>query len=188
MAQREFVFDQQLLMSQGTAADADLLPLLLACIPGSLNAYKAAPANDRLGVDWWVEMPNARHLAIDVKVRAEDWAARHPEQDDLALETWSVVEANKVGWTRDPAKRCDYVLWLWQDTKRYCLLPFPMLCRVMQEHWQDWSQTYKTATQRTVDSGRTYHSECVFVPRHEIWRRVYNAYGGAGTRLSVVTA
>lgn len=176
---REYGFADQLVLSQGIAASADIRDILVDAIPGALDAMPAAKANDRMGVDWWVEMANARHLAVDVKVRAEDWAAMHPDQDDLALETWSVIEAKKIGWTRDPNKRCDYVLWLWQDTKRFCLLPFPMLCRVMQRHWQAWSKEHKVARQRTKQTGQTYHSECVFVPRVVVWRRVYDAYGGA---------
>ena len=38
---------------------------------------------------------------------------------DIALETWSVIEKLKIGWTRDLNKRSDYVLWFWLDTKRW---------------------------------------------------------------------
>jgi hypothetical protein len=178
MAPREYDFAEQLTVSQGIAVSANIRDVLMEAIPGAVNAYVAASVNDRMGVDWWVEMSNARHLAVDVKVRAQDWAVSHPQEDDLALETWSVIEAGKIGWTRDHHKRCDYVLWLWQDTKRFCLLPFPMLCRVMQRHWQSWTERHKVARQRTSQHGKTYHSECVFVPRTVIWREVYDAYGG----------
>jgi hypothetical protein len=179
MASRDFGFAAQLVMSQGHATNADVGNVLMQIIPGALNVHPAANANDRLGVDWWVEMPNARHLAIDVKVRKQDWAAKPQPEDDLALETWSVVESAKVGWTRDEKKRCDYVLWFWQDTRRYCLVPFPMLCQVMNTHWQAWSRQYKTARQRTTDAGCAYQSECVYVPRQTIWRAIYNQFGGA---------
>jgi hypothetical protein len=178
MALRDFGFSAQLIMSQGHATNADVGKVLMQIIPGALNVHLAAKANDRMGVDWWVEMPNARHLAVDVKVRKEDWAAKPNPEDDLALETWSVVEAAKVGWTRDEQKRCDYVLWFWQDTRRYCLVPFPMLCRVMNTHWQSWSRQYKTARQRTTGAGGAYQSECVYVPRKTVWRAIYNQFGG----------
>ena len=184
MAPRDYGFAEQLTFSQGVAVSANIREVLLEAIPGAVHAYVAASVHDRMGVDWWVEMSNARHLAVDVKVRAKDWAATHPEQDDLALETWSVIEARKIGWTRDPNKRCDYVLWLWQDTKRFCLLPFPMLCQIMQKHWQAWSKEHKVAQQRTTRTGQTYHSECVFVPRVVVWRRLYDAYGGVHQRIA----
>jgi hypothetical protein len=165
-------------MSSGIAATADVRLILLAEIPGAVNVTPAAPANDKQGVDWWVELSTARHLAVDAKVRQDDWAASHPAEDDLALESWSVVENSIPGWTRDTAKRCDYVLWLWKDTGRFCLVPFPMLCRVFSLNWQQWRGRYKTRRQFTPRGGGGYHSECVFVPRKELWAEIYRQYGG----------
>ena len=180
----EYGFEERLAMSSGVAAVADVRYILLAQIPGAVNVTPAATANDKQGIDWWVELSTAKHLAIDAKVRSSDWAAKRPDEDDLALESWSVVEKNIVGWTRDPAKKCDYVLWLWQDTGRFCLIPFPMLCHVFTKNWQQWSSRFKTAKQKTVRQyGDCYHSECVFVPRREIWAEIYRVYGGDG-RLS----
>ncbi|NBW15835.1 MAG: hypothetical protein EBR82_48395 [Caulobacteraceae bacterium] len=183
MPVNEYDFDQQLMMSFGHAASVDVRDVLLSAIPGALDAREASRANDRLGVDWWVEMTNARHLAVDAKVREEDWLVGHPSEDDLALETWSVVEKQVVGWTRDENKRCDYVIWLWKQTGRYCLVPFPMLCGVFSENWKMWSGVYKVSRQKTRRSdGSEYHSECVFVPRREVWARIYATYGG-GAKL-----
>jgi len=180
MDPREYGFSDRLVMSTGHAASSDVRSVLLESIPGALSASPSAKENDRLGVDWWVEMTGARHLAVDAKVREQDWAATHPDEDDLALETWSVVEKNIVGWTRDVAKRCDYVLWLWADTGRYCLVPFPMLCRVFTDNWQRWSLEYKVRRQMTTGHFRDYHSECVFVPRREVWAEIYRTFGGQG--------
>lgn len=178
MLATEYDFHERLGMSAGYVASTDIRAVLLACIPGAVDAYPAAKANDRLGVDWWVEMQNARHLAVDAKVREEDWAAKHPEEDDLALEVWSVVECDVIGWTRDENKKCDFILWLWMDTKRYCLVPFPMLCHVFRTHWQTWYVKHKHAKQFTPTNAGGYHSECVFVPRKELWREIYRTYGG----------
>lgn len=145
-------------------------------IPGACKAFSAHEANDRNGTDWWVEHRSGRFLSIDCKVREVDWAATHPREDDLALETWSVVEKRVVGWTRNGNKRSDYILWLWMDTGRWCLVPFPMLCRVMELYWQRWVHYYKTRQQFT--KARNYHSECVFVPRREVWAKIYSAYAG----------
>lgn len=179
MEPKHYDFTERLVMSSGHSANADVRDVLLSCIPGSLNAYPAAKENDRLGVDWWVEMTNARHLAVDAKVREVDWAATHADEDDLALETWSVVERGIVGWTRDETKKCDFVLWLWHDTGRYCLVPFPMLCHVFKANWEDWCSAHKVKRQRTLGGGRDYHSECVFVPRRELWAKIYETYGGS---------
>lgn len=175
----EYGFGERMAMSSGVSAVADVRSILLAQIPGAVSVSAAAPVNDRQGVDWWVEMSSARHLAVDAKVREQDWAASHPLEDDLALETWSVVEKQIPGWTRDHSKRCDYVLWLWADTGRFCLVPFPMLCRVFSDKWPAWVRSHKTRRQFTPRESGGYHSECVFVPRRELWAEIYRQFGGS---------
>ena len=174
----EYGFAERLAMSSGHAAVADVKTILLQNIPGAVAVTQAAPSNDRQGIDWWVELNTARHLAVDAKVREEDWAAKHPHEDDLALESWSVVEKQIPGWTRDSQKKCDYVLWLWKDTGRFCLIPFPMLCSVFSRNWEQWAAKHKTRRQYTQMGNGGYHSECVFVPRNEVWREMYRQYGG----------
>lgn len=178
MVAREYGFDERFRMSNGRLANADVSDILRSSIPGSISVTRAGESDDRLGIDWWVERANERSLSVDVKIRSRDYSAVNPKSDDLALETWSVVEREVIGWTRDEAKRCDFILWLWKDTGRWCLLPFPMLCRVFQELWQDWRATYRTERQKTTDRGTPYHSEVVFVPRRLIWREMYEKYGG----------
>lgn len=173
-------FEERLTMSNGYATSVDVETVLLQSIPGAVAVTKAAPVNDRQGVDFWVELSTAKHLAVDVKVRSEDWAAKHPNKDDLALESWSVVENKVIGWTRDSKKKCDYILWLWTDTGRFCLIPFPMLCCVFTNNWQDWRCRYKTCQQKTPKISGGYHSECIFVPRKDLWREIYKLYGGDG--------
>lgn len=174
----EYDFHERMSMSSGTAAVADVRTVLLGNIPGAVNVTPAATANDKHGIDWWVELSTAKHLAVDAKVREKDWAKQRPDEDDLALESWSVVEKNVIGWTRDANKKCDYVLWLWKDTGRYCLIPFPMLCHVFSRHWAVWVGKYKTRQQFTPRGTGGYHSECVFVPRRELWAEIYRTYGG----------
>lgn len=170
----------QLVMSDGYAASKGVQAILLENVPSALQVQRAHTTNDRRGTDWWVECNQGQHLSVDCKIRAEDFAAKNPDSDDLALETWSVVEQQIVGWTRDHNKRTDYVLWHWQDTGRWALVPFPMLCAVFSRSWQHWSALYKTARQRTNrNNGSHYHSECVFVPRRVIWASIYEQYSGA---------
>jgi hypothetical protein len=171
---REFSFRDQLVMSTGVAAGAAVDEILISAIPGAVGVRRAAAHEDRNGTDWWVDQFNGDPLSIDLKARAEDFARRG--KDDLALEVWSVVETRVPGWTRDSRKRTDYVLWWWQDTGRWCLVPFPMLCAVFVEHLDEWTTGYQVADQRT--DGR-YSSRCVYVPRVVVWRAIYDRYGGA---------
>jgi hypothetical protein len=167
-------FDERMAMSCGTATEDDIGTLLVTLLVGATRAERATEQDDRNGTDWWVYRECGKRLSIDVKVRQTDWAAAHPNEDDLALESWSVLERHRPGWTRDANKRTDYVLWFWQDTRRFSLLPFPMLLAVFSESWEAWAELYRVAQQYTPDSG--YHSECVFVPRRVVWRAIYERF------------
>ena len=149
--------------------------MLCQNVPGAVRVEKASEQEDKKGTDWWIILSNGDRLAVDCKVRESDWAQRG--HDDLALETWSVIEANVPGWTRSEKKRTDYILWLWKETGRWCLIPFPMLCKVFSLRWEEWSKTYKVAKQRTPGL-RPYHSECVFVPRRIVWAEIYRQFSG----------
>ena len=177
---REYGFQDRLAMSRGVSQTTDVADIILENVPGALQVHPAHKINDRHGTDYWVEHARGDHLSVDTKIREEDWAAKPAPftADDLALETWSVVEENIPGWTRDATKRTDYVLWFWQDTRRWCLIPFSLLCAVFRNNWAAWSHKYKTKQQTTTDMGRVYHSECVFVPRREVWASIYLRFSG----------
>lgn len=183
MAPREYTFSDRMRMSSGVAESASVEEILLSQIPGAVAVYRANASDDRNGTDWWVETighDGENRISVDAKVRSVDYAKRG--RDDLALETWSVVDESP-GWTRDPRKATDYVLWLWMDTGRWCLVPFAMLCAVFVKSWQAWRSRYGAHRQRTPSNGRfsrDWCSECVFVPRLVVWRAIYERFGGAG--------
>lgn len=177
---REYEFGEQLRMSQGIQGDKDIAAILMKHIPGAVRVKKANDQDDRNGTDYWVYHERGEPYSVDVKFRSEDYAAK-PEPfaaDDLALETWSVIEKRVIGWTRNQSKMTDYVLWFWKDTGRWCLIPFAMLCAVFEERWEAWSREFRVATQYTQDVGRGWHSECVFVPRRLVWKTIYDRYAG----------
>ena len=180
--EQPYDFSEQLAMSQQATVNDRIARILLAEIPGAQKAVQASNRDDRKGTDWWVECGSGYRISVDAKVRKEDWAAKPCSCDDLALETWSDVERKVVGWTRDTSKRTDYILWFWLDTNRWCLMPFRLLCRVFTEFWQTWPNLHQTAQQDSVEDGNTWKSECVFVPRREVWLQIYIRF--AGDRLN----
>lgn len=169
---RRYNFNERLEFSHGVAASRSVQEILTANIPGAMNVTKAGDSNDRDGTDWWVEV-YGRHLRVDCKVREEDWLKK-AGKDDLALETYSVVEKGVPGWTRNEKKHTDYILWLWVDTGRWCLISFPQLCAVYQDKWELWRTVYPTCQQDNGD----YRSECTFVPRKAVWKAMYKRFGG----------
>ena len=172
---KTFDFNTQLKMSYGIASSDDIKGILMANIPGAITVTRAELAEDKQGTDWWVKCQSGQVISVDSKVRSIDYALEG--KDDLALETWSAVELGKMGWTRNKSKRTDYILWWWNDTKRWCLIPFQMLCSVFTKKWGDWCTEYPKAQQYTKTSYGGYHSECVFVPRAVVWREIISTYG-----------
>ncbi len=184
-----YEFDDRLAMSQGTAGQGTIDDILLRTIPGATAVRNASRREDRHGTDKWVDHVRGEPLSIDMKVRSKDYAVSG--DDDLALELWSVINtrnaegttlpARKIGWTRNPNKRTDYILWFWKDTGRFCLVPFPMLCSVFCDNWQAWENAYFAPKQFTPDGEGSagWWSQCVFVPRHEVWAAIYHKFGGA---------
>jgi len=164
---RSYGWQEQLDFSNGDAPDPDhVLPFLKDRIPGFKRVRKAPIANDRAGCDYYVERHGLFSLGVDLKLRAEDYSVKPPDYaDDLALETWSVIEKEIVGWTRDASKATDYILWFWKDTGRFFIVPFPPLCCAFQKYWQQWRDQYGAFTQVTEGRCSRWHSECVFVPR-----------------------
>jgi hypothetical protein len=188
VSSREYNFEDELIFSQGHSATESVQDILLAEIPGAVSCRKSEKHEDKNGTDWWVNRRSVRPLSVDCKIRKEDWSMKPPAfADDLALETFSVIETGAIGWTRNPAKETDYILWLWLDTRRWCLLPFPLLCGVFYERWEEWRKEYGAKRQKSSGWGYsqgTWHSECVFVPRRIVWREIYLRYSGQGQKAA----
>lgn len=167
-------FDRELTLSRGIEPDGPDA-VLLAAIPDAVRVEPATEQEDRSGVDRWVILAGGRRVGVDIKRRKRDYDA-----DDLALESWSVL-GRKRGWTLDPAKRCEYVLWWWADSGRWCLMPFTLLRAVFAEHLDEWSARYRPFRQATPARGGRdgWRSECLFVPRLVVWRAIYDRFGGA---------
>jgi hypothetical protein len=176
---RSYDFNERLRMSCAQTSSGKIEDILVANIPGAISARKASVSDDRRGTDWWVLLASGGDISVDCKVRETDWSARkHNPADDLALETWSVVERQKIGWTLDETKRTDYVLWLWRDTGRWALVPFRLLLGVFKDLHLQWGNQFQRSRQKTFYGSTQYHSECVFVPRREIWAAIYRKYSG----------
>ena len=158
-------FDERYDWAEGVADSDDIRGIIQNKLPNCVRVERAGRMADKQGTDYWACRPDGSQLSIDVKIRATDYAVGPFPKDDLALETWSVLPENgragKLGWTRDPNKRTDFIMWYWEDTHRYCWVPFTPLCAVFSEHWEEWAETYGRWQQRSTG----WSSECVFVPR-----------------------
>lgn len=178
---REFAFEQQLDMSAGVDAGGKIGDVLRERVPGATAVVKASKRDDRNGTDYWIERRNGHALSVDCKVRTLDPVERFG-LDDLALETWSVVEARRVGWSLDESKRTDYVLWWFSPTSRWCLIPFPQLLYSFRRRAEGWKRSMRVERQRTVRGEDSWTSECVYVPRRDLWAAIYDDFSGRPPR------
>lgn len=175
--EKSYSFEKKLIASKGLIESCDVLEILRLRLPGCVDAVSTSTEIDRTGVDWLATLLSGRVVGVDVKTRDKDYLRFG--HDDVALETWSVI-GSRVGWTRDESKVCEWVLWVWKDTGRFFLVPFLPLCCVFAQRWEDWSEIYKKAIQRTPSTSKfkSYQSECVFVPRSVIVDAIADWYGG----------
>jgi hypothetical protein len=171
---KSYSFNEKLRGSKGENILYHIVDILMGNIPGALQVIKSNLQDDLAGVDIWVSLYSGERIGIDCKIRDEDWSVKTPSRDDLALETWSVVEENIVGWTLDVKKKADYILWFWTDTGRWCLIPFLMLNHVFRINRNKWIKIYQVSKQHTPEGN--YHSECVFVPRKVVWEEIVKNY------------
>jgi len=180
-------FDGKRLWSDGVAgSQVDLPRILRARIPHCQDVIRASEQEDRDGVDYWALRPPARRLGIDLKVRNRDYRA--DGKDDLALETWSVWEQGKVGWTRDVTKNTDFICWYFLDSGRFHLTSFPVLCRVFRARYDAWLRDYGPEwTQMSHDKGRSWTSKHIYVPRRVVEEAVVSWMNGDVPRTTATT-
>ena len=158
---KTYDFTERLGWSQFVAENNTCLRAILRSrIPRCIDVVRAGPDEDRCGTDYWaIRDGDLRSLSIDLKARADDpivsWG-----QDDVALEVWSDI-GRKPGWTRDTEKATDYILWLWEPTNRFLLVPFHPHCETFRRYWQQWASEYKCS----IQTSNGWQSQCVFVPR-----------------------
>jgi hypothetical protein len=176
---RDFGFTEQYRWSEGTQVYGGIHKILLEHIPGAERIEKAGKEDDKRGTDYWVYRKGiARPLSVDVKSRRDD-PIHSFGQDDLALEKWSVVELEKVGWTVDDSKETDFILWFFRPTKRFVLLPFLQLLAVTKEHMPTWEKEWKVGRQSS--DNQRWHSMCVFVPRKVVLDAITERFYGNPT-------
>lgn len=148
-------------------------------LPDALNIHRAAMDNDKMGVDYFIEFQGAQMRTLDVKARRQDYALKG--QPSICLEIWSNYETKKVGWTRDPKKITDYILFYWHESQASMLVDFHRLRPLFDRDWQDWRMVFGSSIQKN----KNYTSESLFITPRELSARLYREYDGRKAPTSV---
>ena len=160
-------FNNQLAASQSPEVDALVRRVMFEKFAGELlNIHHSHTENDRRGSDYLLEFHNGKIEHLDVKTRTRDY---HPKANaPIEYRT-----GQKDGWTIDPDKITDWVLFLWLDTERSSLHHARMLRTVARDNQEEWVRTHQQSTQ--VSNGG-YSSPCVYLTDHELWAAEYRHF------------
>jgi len=118
------------------------------------------------GVDLIVELKDGRTLLIELKQPQQRPLDLHAVS--IPLETWSSQEANARGILLKGGAEADYILWIYPTGASF-LMAFRTLAavfRTREARWKDRFHVHQCKNHGLY--GKSYTSECVFVPFQEI--------------------
>src|SRR5690606_1780156 len=126
-------FAERLAFSEGVELEDAVLARIVDGIPGATGIRRAGQDDDRAGTDYWIDRDGLPPVSVDVKHRAFCPIQRFGS-DDACIETTSVYLGSgppwrdsgrrKIGWTLDPRKRTDLVVYTWpaETGRRFWIL------------------------------------------------------------------
>ncbi len=85
------------------------------------------------GIDKILTLKNGKEIAIDEKRRRVDYG-------DILLEEWSNFEKKKKGWTGDPEKVTDYIVYIIQS--KIYIFPYDLLQLAWRKNYYQWREEY----------------------------------------------
>ncbi len=155
------LWQEKLTYSQ-TLIDSDL-SRIRRYFPKCQMVGKANLEQDKKGADYIATLKGGAKIFIDVKTRVKGasryWQYGEPE---LALESYSVVENEKLGWTLNDSAITDYILFTFDpsDTELFYILPFQQLRKAFWRNFKSWKEIYELKKQASDN----WHSSAMFVP------------------------
>ena len=112
--------------------------------------------SQKQGIDRIIRFRNQDTITIDEKVR-------YKEYNDIALEHWSSFEDKVLGWCLKPLD-CDYILYVFWQSCRYYLMPFPELRRLFEENFDIWRKQFTVLSTKNQGTNINYTTISICVP------------------------
>ena len=153
--------------------------LLKTCIPNCVSVKKTDTATDKTGIDYVARLDGGAEIYIDAKTRLPGCSKYWNGEPELAIETWSVVEGRKIGWTFSKKTNVDYILYTFpkEDYAGYFLLPFQLLRSAAKRCYYEWERLYP----KHYQANNGYKSEALFIPASVILAEIQNEMTGKAT-------
>lgn len=165
-------FHADLADSQAPEVDAAIRLAIMKAYPEVSAIVQACQENDRLGIDYWLEYKNGTMQTLDAKIRKLDYSIRGDDRT-ACIELVSNNRGGKLGWSIDPTKRTDIVLFYYIETGAAYFYPARELRAAIIANMNKLKATGKPDTQKTNSYGSSYASESLFVSHAELWRAIY---------------
>ncbi len=161
-------FQQRLADSQALSDEPAWVEFYHRVWPRQILAHQRIDKDSvyqRWGVDREIKLVTGQQFSIDEKKRTKDYG-------DFLAEEWSVWhgdrdERNRIGWTLDRSKRCDYIAYAVVPTGRCYLIPFDLLRRTAEACWAQWALH---AQYPKFAENRGYKTKNCPVPWAQLWR------------------
>lgn len=161
-------FHADLARSQSPAIHAAIWQAISERMPEALAIIPAHTANDKRGIDYWIELPHCRMEGLDVKIRAQDYLHKDPRT--AFIELVANTTTGKPGWTIDPSKQTDWVLFYYADTGRHVLYNARQLRSAVNAHLPYLQSVGKVATTTTGSYNGSYDSSGLIVAHSDLMK------------------
>jgi hypothetical protein len=165
-------FHNDLAASQTPENEAAIIQAIRNHYPDARNIMKSCIENDKAGADWWIEFTNNKVLSLDAKIRTKDYTTT-TESRIACIEIVANTTTGKAGWSIDPNKISDIVMFYYIDTKKAYFYPARELRNAIIANLDRLKAHGKPDIQRTRTSSGFYTSESLFVSHVELWRCMY---------------
>lgn len=139
--------------------------------PELLSVHRAHTTNDKMGADYWLEFPGKMET-LDAKVRREDYALRGDNRT-ACLELVANTRSQKPGWTVDPSKLTDWIMFYYIESGRSVVYSARQLRAAVIAHLPELRKSGQPSTQSTKSGSGSYQSESLFVSHRELGAVIY---------------
>lgn len=140
--------------------------------PELLNITKAHKLNDILGADYFLEFPNCKMESLDIKVRKNDYSLRGDDRT-ACIELVANTTTRKKGWTLDPNKHTDWIMFYYIETGKTFLYNARLLRAAVTRYLPDLRKHGKSTVQQTQSVSGHYESDSLMVSHRELGAAIY---------------
>ncbi len=132
---------------------------------------------NKQGIDCFFGDPNqGGHLKIEAKMYRGEW--RGVGKTPVFLEIWSCIERKQPGWTLDPSKVTDFVIFVWKGNRRFIVVDYKNLRRWFRTNLAALLEDVRCPTKTQPQKGHheRYNAEAMMVNSAELIIHVDGEY------------